>query len=81
MGGCVVLVNAIRRNLPMWFAILVYLQLKMCCFYSLMMCQNTEELRKMANWAGVKGGSREHLMDSICGKDFSLLHTSMDEIS
>lgn len=40
--------------------------------FSLLMCQNAEELRKMANWAGVKGGSREHLMDNICGKNFSL---------
>ena len=35
------------------------------------MCQNAEELKKMANWAGVKGGSREHLMDNICGKEFT----------
>lgn len=33
----------------------------------LMMCQNAEELKKMAKWAGVKGGSRENLMDNICG--------------
>lgn len=37
--------------------------------FSLMMCQNAEELKKMANWAGVKGGSRENLMDNICGKN------------
>ena len=34
------------------------------------MCQNAEELKKMANWTGVKGGSRENLMDNICGKNF-----------
>jgi len=36
--------------------------------YSLLMCQNPDELRKTAKWAGVKGGSRECLMDNICGK-------------
>lgn len=35
---------------------------------SLLMCQNPDELRKTAKWAGVKGGSREHLMDNICGE-------------
>lgn len=39
-----------------------------------MMCQNAEELKKMANWAGVKGGSREHLMDNICGKNIPTVH-------
>ncbi|XP_065883697.1 WD repeat-containing protein 26-like isoform X2 [Dysidea avara] len=34
---------------------------------SLLMCQNPDELRKTAKWAGVKSGSRERLMDNICG--------------
>ena len=52
----------------MVFTILVFNTLLFWVSCRLMMCQNAEELKKMAKWAGVKGGSRENLMDSICGK-------------
>ena len=65
---CFVILEATLGNVV--FAMLVF---TICCSgfsCRLMMCQNAEELKKMANWTGVKGGSRENLMDNICGKNF-----------
>ena len=38
------------------------------------MCHSKEELLRVANWPGVKGGARERLMDQLQGNK-SAIHT------
>ena len=62
-----------------WYERFAILVIVVYPFHSLLMCQNPDELRKTAKWAGVKGGSRECLMDNICGEWCWLADTSESE--